>query len=144
DIPFLVEDFLAEISRKGLGKKTVSESAMAALARHSWPGNVRELRNFMERTAIMIPDEEISEDIIVKLLQPGTADKNKLSGSNEGLANSFEGVSFKDAKRLFEREFLLRRLDENDGNISQTAEQVGLERSHLHKKIKSFTDEEES
>ena len=144
DIPLLVEDFLAQISRKGLGKKTLSEGAMAALLRHSWPGNVRELRNFMERAAIMTPEDEISEAVVLMLLQPGAVKNKNVAGSRDNLVESLEGASFKEAKRVFEREFLLRRLQENDGNISQTAEQVGLERSHLHKKIKSFSDDDDS
>ena len=143
DIPMLVEDFLGEISRKGLGKKTLSAGALAALSRHSWPGNVRELRNFMERAAIMTPSEEISESIVLSLLRPGAADTRSSQESSGGFSESFGEVNFKEAKRIFEREFLLRRLRENDGNISQTAEQVGLERSHLHKKIKSFADDED-
>ncbi|MDH3393886.1 MAG: hypothetical protein OEL66_07755, partial [Desulfobulbaceae bacterium] len=101
-------------------------------------------RNFMERAAIMTPEDEISEAVVLMLLQPGAVKNKNAAGSRDNLVESLEGASFKEAKRVFEREFLLRRLQENDGNISQTAEQVGLERSHLHKKIKSFSDDDDS
>ena len=144
DIPLLAHEFLAELSRKGLGAKALSDGALAALTRHSWPGNVRELRNFMERAAIMTPGAEISEAMVLSLLQLEPLAGQAAAGVGDDFADSLAETSFKEAKRVFEREFLLRRLRENDGNISQTAEQVGLERSHLHKKIKSFTDGEES
>ncbi|MDH3392800.1 MAG: sigma-54 dependent transcriptional regulator, partial [Desulfobulbaceae bacterium] len=144
DIPLLAEDFLVDISRKGLGKKTLSEGALAVLSKHAWPGNVRELRNFMERVAIMNPADEISESMVLSLLQPCPVEKQTAGGDRDSFEESLSGGNFKEAKRVFEREFLLRRLRENDGNISQTAEQVGLERSHLHKKIKSFADDEDS
>lgn len=144
DIPLLVEDFLVDISRKGLGRKQLSAGALAALSRHAWPGNVRELRNFMERVAIMNPAAEISESMVLSLLQPGLVEPQPATKAGDGFTEMLAVGNFKEAKRVFEREFLLRRLQENDGNISQTAEQVGLERSHLHKKIKSFTDEDES
>ncbi len=144
DIPALAADFLGEISRKGLGRRQLTDGALAALARHSWPGNVRELRNFIERAVIMTTEAEISEEMVLSLLPPGHPPSSAAgpAGPVDDETDPFRSVSFKEAKRLFEREFLLRRLRENDGNISQTAEQVGLERSHLHKKIKSLADEE--
>ena len=143
DIPLLAADFLAEISRKGLGQRELTQGALAALARHRWPGNVRELRNFIERTAIMTATAEISEEMVLALLQPGGGPPHQeVEATDLAAGDAFLAVSFREAKKIFEREFLLRRLRENDGNISQTAEQVGLERSHLHKKIKSLTDDE--
>ncbi len=144
DIPLLVADFLVQISRKGLGAKSLSDEAMTALSRHSWPGNVRELRNFMERAAIMTPGAEISAAMVQSLLQPGPIASSSSTDIAAGFEELFGGGNFKEAKRIFEREFLQRRLHENQGNITQTAEQVGLERSHLHKKLKSFTDDEDS
>ena len=136
DIPLFVEAFTEEYSTKGLGNKSFTAGALKALGRHNWPGNVRELRNFLERLFIMTPEEEISEDMIKSNLAP--------SVENVGLSTSgigwslFMNMPFKEAKKAFEREFLKARLDENDGNISQTAEQIGIERSHLHKKMKTF------
>ncbi len=141
DVPLFVDYFLGEFSKKGLGSKEVSEGALEVMMQHDWPGNVRELRNFIERLVIMCPDQVITEKIIRQLLTPST----EVSSSSDRTfnASSYQGMNFRDAKRAFEREFLLARLKENDGNVSQTADQVGLERSHLHKKMKSLALEEE-
>jgi two-component system nitrogen regulation response regulator NtrX len=143
DLPLLVNDLLVEFSRKGLGKKEFTPEAMKLMTCHNWPGNVRELRNFVERVAIMTPQEMVTEKIIapmlpidVRLLEQmhaGGAGKNLSPVSPLGF-----DASFKEAKRLFEKEYLEERLKKNDGNISQTAEQIGLERSHLHKKLKAL------
>ena len=142
DLPLLVNELLEEFSRKGLGKKVFTPEAMKLMACHSWPGNVRELRNFVERVAIMTPQELVTEKIIAPMLpidgrvmdqlQAGP-EKNLSSSSPQGF-----DASFKEAKRIFEKEYLEEKLKKNDGNISQTAEQIGLERSHLHKKLKAL------
>ena len=133
DIPLLVDDMLVDFSKKGLGKKEFTEEAFQAMCRHSWPGNVRELRNFIERVAIMTVQKVITEDVVAPLLPAGVSPP---MGSDRSTMNLYMTETFKDAKKIFEKEFLQEKLKENDGNISQTAEQVGLERSHLHKKLK--------
>lgn len=137
DIPLFVGAFTEENSRKGLGSKKFSDGALKALSRHSWPGNVRELRNFLERLFIMTPEEEMSEEMIRNNLAP--AGENLYQSTSGRDWSLFMNMSFKEAKKAFEKEFLKARLDENDGNISQTAEQIGIERSHLHKKMKTFS-----
>ncbi|EKD37584.1 MAG: hypothetical protein ACD_75C01079G0003 [uncultured bacterium] len=110
------------------------------MRQHDWPGNVRELRNFIERVIIMCPEEVVPPEMVESLL--GTTGLGRRPDVS-GLDMSFcRGMSFKDAKRAFEKEFLTQRLQENQGNISQTAEQIGIERSHLHKKVKSFAGDE--
>jgi len=104
------------------------------MMRHSWPGNVRELRNFVERMAIMCPAETIGSEDVSLFLTPATA-VFKTAGNSEAML-PYGIHNFKDAKKQFEKEYLQQKLNENDGNISQTAEQVGMERSHLHKKLK--------
>ncbi len=135
DIPLLVESLMASMSGKGIKPKTFSEEALDALREHSWPGNVRELRNFIERIAIMCQDEHITGNQIRIFLNPGHG-----SAATNGAPSlsTFLTADFKEAKRLFEREYLLQKLQQNDHNISKTAEQIGLERSHLHKKLKSL------
>jgi two-component system nitrogen regulation response regulator NtrX len=140
DLPLLVADFAADLARKGLGTRSFSPEALQAMARHGWPGNVRELRNFVERMIIMCPESEISAEAVLQVLQP--LGGSPPAGEHAG-AGFYAGLSFREAKKAFERDFLQTRLRENDGKISTTAEQIGLERSHLHKKMKSLTGEEE-
>ena len=102
---------------------------------HHWPGNVRELRNFIERLAIMCQEQTITAGHIRSFLKPG---QNEIPAGNGAGMNPYLASDYKTAKRLFEKEYLQSKLLQNDNNISKTAEQVGLERSHLHKKLKSF------
>jgi len=153
DLPDLVEDFMKEFIGKGVGDKRFSAAALAALSQHSWPGNVRELRNFVERALIMTPEQEVSEDIVWQLLgRPGTSpgkittERDNIEGTEAdkqalrpgSLPAGYNGLSFKEAKRQFEHDFLAAKVLENDGNISKTAEKLGMERSHLHKKLKTL------
>lgn len=135
DIPLLVEDFLRVFAAKGPGRKRFSKTALKALMQHSWPGNVRELRNVVERLVIMCPQAEIAKKDVLLFLKPAERETPK-SG-----ADGYRDLRFRDAKKRFEHDFLKARLKENDGNISQTAEQIGMERSHLHKKLKSLNIE---
>jgi two-component system nitrogen regulation response regulator NtrX len=137
DIPLLVAEFVADNARKGLGTKEFSPGALQVMLQHDWPGNIRELRNFVERVMILSPQESVDQTMVSQLLEisrPG------LEGvpATTGLAPLFHALSYKEAKKAFEREFLQLRLEENDGNISQTAEKIGLERSHLHRKMKTL------
>jgi two-component system nitrogen regulation response regulator NtrX len=128
DIPLLVAHFLREIAAdQGLAPKTLHPSALDILTRHRWPGNVRELRNTVERLLIMVPGPVIGPD--------------HLASSMGGAARPAVPVppadaSLRDARAAFEREFILRSLRAHDFNVSKTAEALGLERSHLHRKIK--------
>ena len=159
DLPILVNDLLIALSRKGFVKKEFSPDGLAAMADHDWPGNVRELRNFLERLAIMSPESVITAEIVRPLLFPSeqvgsslSAGKKKsipahnktssVTAENAVTANNAVDISgmmnFKEAKKEFERQFLQSKLLENDGNISQTAEKIHMERSNLHRKIKAF------
>ncbi|OKY74141.1 MAG: Fis family transcriptional regulator [Desulfobulbaceae bacterium DB1] len=142
DLSILVQELLVEFSRKGLGIKEFTADALELMACHQWPGNVRELRNFVERIAIMTPQSVITADIVAPMLPAHIArpkgDVPADGGENGSLPSGTLDASYKEAKRIFEKEYLLEKLRENDGNISQTAEQVGLERSHLHKKLKAL------
>ncbi len=136
DIPLLVADLMKGLARRGLGKKTFSEEALKGMMQHSWPGNVRELRNFVERMAIMCPTDIIGAEDISLFLNP-TMTHPAATDRPEALL-PYEIQNFKQAKRSFEKAYLQHKLNENNGNISQTAEQVGMERSHLHKKLKTL------
>ncbi len=136
DIPLLVESLMEGLKNKGLVKKSFSKNAYQEMMKHPWPGNVRELRNFVERLAIMCPENTISDQQVRLFLgTPGTMTSPDL---DESLSAPYLAADFKEAKKSFEREYLNQKLNENDGNISKTAEHVGLERSHLHKKLKSL------
>lgn len=131
DIPPLVNHFLKEFSLKeGLPEKTITNEAMEILMQHSWPGNVRELKNLIERLVIMVPGDVIrAKDI------PFLSRGNHQEGLEIFLLNY---NSLREAKREFEKQFILKKLKEFDGNISKTAEAIGVERSNLHRKIRSY------
>ncbi len=143
DIPLLVPEFIKGLADKGLGQKEFSESAYQALMTHSWPGNVRELRNFIERVVIMCPDRLITGHEIYRFLNPGRPAETALGMNGGGSCDQacllpYVAVDFQEAKKSFERHYLQLKLNENEGNVSQTAEQIGMDRSHLHKKLKSL------
>jgi len=139
DLPLFVEEFSQEFASKGFGRKQFTAEALQAMISHPWPGNVRELRNFVERVVIMTPEDEISREIILRLLPVRPAGPQGIAAAEAGLSRL---RNFKEAKRAFEREFLRAILQDHQGNISQTAEAIGMERSHLHKKLKALDLEE--
>jgi len=131
DIPDLVKPFLTEFSEvEGIPRKTIADSAIEVLMNHSWPGNVRELKNVIERLVIMVPTNVITVDDLPPLRSDG-----HIPGYPAG---SFTDGSFRKAKEDFERAFIEQKLHEHDWNVSQTAKSIGLERSNLHRKIKSY------
>jgi two-component system, NtrC family, nitrogen regulation response regulator NtrX len=132
DIKPLAERFLLDFTNKeGIEPKTLTDDALALLMKHDWPGNVRELKNIIERLIILTPSDEITATDIPSLNVK--EEKEMASGAQPESADSL-----KDAKMDFERQFIIKKLEENEGNISKTAEAIGLERSNLHKKLKSF------
>lgn len=132
DIPFLTERFLMDFAAKeGQPLKTISAAALEKLMAHDWPGNVRELKNIIERLIILTPSSEIrAEDIPELYLKTETS---LLQGESAAAVDSL-----RDARLDFERQFIIKKLEEFDGNISRTAEAIGLERSNLHKKLKAL------
>ncbi|MBP8980160.1 MAG: sigma-54-dependent Fis family transcriptional regulator [Syntrophobacterales bacterium] len=138
DIPPLVERFLSDFAAKeGEEPKKITDEALALLMDHDWPGNVRELKNIVERLVIMTPGQIITAaDIPLFAKESGHELESK-----PGLPRRFPALdsdSLRAARQDFEKQYILRKLRENDGNISRTAEAIGLERSNLHKKIKSY------
>ncbi|MFH1058669.1 MAG: sigma-54 dependent transcriptional regulator [Pseudomonadota bacterium] len=132
DIPDLAAEFLAaQAAKTGAMAKTMAPAALAALQAHSWPGNVRELKNLVERLVILCPGPEIG----IADLPPGLAPAGAAAA---GLPQALALTDFKEARAAFERLYLEQKLDDNDGNVSATAEAIGLERSHLHKKLKAL------
>lgn len=134
DIPLLIDHFLKLFAdENGRKPQVLSEKALHHLIEYYWPGNIRELKNIVERLVIMIRADAISErDLIavVKEFQMATPD------------DSLSSFTYRDACHSFEKEYLTRKLQEFNWNVSRTAEAIGLERSHLHRKIKSLEIEE--
>jgi two-component system, NtrC family, nitrogen regulation response regulator NtrX len=129
DIPLLVSYFMEKFTKEhGLGSKEITADGMDLLMKHPWPGNVRELKNVIERISIMVSREEI-----------GAADiKKHLATRVEKPISPGDASSLKSAREDFEREFIIRALEKNDGNITLTAKELGMERTNLHRKIKQF------
>jgi two-component system nitrogen regulation response regulator NtrX len=133
DVPVLTNYFLEEFAKAyGRRPKQISASAMDALVRYRWPGNVRELKNLVERLVIMVPGEKIERRHLPLDLQHADSRWQK-SRNGAGGASSLQ-----EARSAYERDYILRKLDENQGNISRTAEVLGLDRSHLYRKMKSL------
>jgi DNA-binding NtrC family response regulator len=134
DVPALVERFLANLAeRHSREKMRISTEALNALVRHDWPGNVRELRNVVEQAAVLAtPPEILPADLSLM--------KKRSKSGIEAIPE--DGVSFAEAKRRaveeFERSYLLRALREHDGNISRTAEAIGMVRQSLQQKIREL------
>jgi two-component system nitrogen regulation response regulator NtrX len=134
DIRPLAERFLLDFALKeGEPKKGITDDAIKLLMQHDWPGNVRELKNIIERLIILTPADEITVKDI-PFLSASIDDSEALTEQPVSAAAD----SLKDAKMDFERQFIIKKLEENEGNISKTAEAIGLERSNLHKKLKSL------
>lgn len=137
DIPQLIEHFMDVIcDQTGLPKRQIAEDAMAILQSHDWPGNVRQLRNNIERLLILaVGDEtvEITADLLPA--EVGAALPPVPSGSG---GEHIMALPLRDAREVFEREYLSAQIKRFGGNISRTAEYIGMERSALHRKLKTL------
>ena len=131
DIPYLAEHFLeSAVVDSGRMGKTISSDAMEKMKSYKWPGNVRELKNIMERLFILSGSEEIGGDEVGAALG--------LSSLRGGRMKTSYPDSYRESLISFEKEFLLAKLKENGMNISKTAEKIGLDRSSIHRKLKSL------
>ena len=137
DIPELLDYFMDQLaSIHGLPRRKIGDDALAVLQSHDWPGNIRQLRNNVERLMILAsgsPDTEVSAEMLPKEIgalvpsTPGAAGGEKLMS-----------LPLRDAREIFEREYLVAQINRFGGNISRTAEFIGMERSALHRKLKSL------
>ncbi len=140
DVPLLVKHFLnVHTEEQGLKIKQISPEAMHIFAHYEWPGNIRELRNLIERLMIMVPGPVIESTHASLALQvrPNLAAAQQSVTVQSGhtlLARAYD--SLRDARNAFEKEYISRKLREHHWNISRTAEDLQIERSHLHRKIK--------
>jgi len=127
DVPLLVEHFNQKFTKAyGRKPKRFDAKAIEAMQRYSWPGNVRELRNTIERVVILHQNHRVT----VKDLPA--------FGDTEPPASSYRFPSFKEASDAYHREFIQRKLDEADGNVSRAAELMGIDRSHLYRRMKAL------
>jgi len=135
DIPQLAQYFLDRSAEAaGLANRKLGEDSLAALQAHSWPGNVRQLRNAMEWLLIMAPgstNEIIRADMLPPDITASTSDVLKWEKGGEIMT-----LPLRDAREMFEREYLVAQVTRFGGNISRTANFIGMERSALHRKLK--------
>jgi len=128
DVPLLLEHFNYRFSRdNGKKRKQFSDEAVEKLQSHFWPGNVRELKNTIERVIIMNVKQKIGAD-----------DLPELGIAAERPASSFRFPTFKEATDAYQREFIQHKLAEFDGNVSKAAEDMGVDRSHLYRRMRNL------
>ncbi|PLS20663.1 nitrogen assimilation response regulator NtrX [Neptunicoccus cionae] len=133
DIALLAQHFMEELNAaQGLPVRPLGEETEALLQTMTWPGNVRQLRNVIERVLILGPDKgEIEPSEI-----PGNDSGG--NGDGAGLSNTYAMLPLREAREMFEREYLMAQINRFGGNISRTANFVGMERSALHRKLKTL------
>ncbi len=137
DIPELVRYFMEQISQMtGLPKRVIGEDAMAVLQSHDWPGNVRQLRNNVERLMILAGGDP--DAVITASMLPQDVGSMVPSMPNGNGGEQLMGLPLREAREVFEREYLVAQISRFGGNISRTAEFVGMERSALHRKLKAL------
>ena len=130
DLPLLVQHFIAVFSAEnGKRPKTVSVEALAYFLAYDWPGNVRELRNMVERLVIMTPRDTIGPEDLPPPLRP-----KEVARPEEAVKEK----TLKEAREAFERAYILAELRANDWHMTRTAERLGIERSHLYRKLKLY------
>jgi two-component system nitrogen regulation response regulator NtrX len=130
DLPLLAREFLQDLGAQyGRPHVEIAESALTALKQYHWPGNVRELRNLIERVLILNPKVQLIEGKHLPMLVQRTESRN---------AGREEFTTLQQAREAYERDYILKELDRSHGNVSRTAEALGLERSHLYRKMKAL------
>lgn len=137
DIPLLIDAFMEQISAAtGLAMRKIAADAMAVLQAHDWPGNVRQLRNNVERLMILAGGDPLAE-VTAEMLPQDVGALVPMTPNGAG-GERLLGLPLRDAREEFEREYLVAQINRFGGNISRTAEFIGMERSALHRKLKSL------
>jgi DNA-binding NtrC family response regulator len=133
DIPLLTEHGAERLARRnGLPPKTFTDDALDRLKGYEWRGNVRELYNVIERLLILVEGDEIDADDVEQFVRPGGTS----NGPTHDLLAAYD--DFTAARDQFEKQFIERKLNEHDWNVSQTAETIGIQRSHLYNKLNKY------
>ena len=137
DVPPLVAHFMKRLSvASGLPMREISDEAMAVLQAYNWPGNVRQLRNIVERLLILAtddPTEAISADLL-----PSNFNGSASPWAQGAKPDLIISLPLREAREIFERDYLLAQINRFGGNISRTASFIGMERSALHRKLKAL------
>lgn len=137
DIPTLVAFFINQVAEQaGIKPRRISEDAMAVLQSHSWPGNVRQLRNNVERLMILARGDDVDSPVTADLLPAEIGDTLPRTPTDSD--QHIMALPLREAREMFEKEYLVAQINRFSGNISRTAEFVGMERSALHRKLKSL------
>ncbi|MEM1287853.1 MAG: sigma-54 dependent transcriptional regulator [Pseudomonadota bacterium] len=136
DIPELVGHFMGQLARSsGLPQRQIADDAMTILQTHDWPGNIRQLRNNVERMMILARGENGSH-VTADLLPPDVSSLLPKTASSD--SDNLMSMPLREAREVFERDYLSSQINRFNGNISKTAEFIGMERSALHRKLKSL------
>ncbi|MGO9134122.1 MAG: sigma-54-dependent transcriptional regulator [Methylovirgula sp.] len=137
DIPELIDFFMDQLSMtSGMPRRKIASEAMAVLQSHDWPGNIRQLRNNVERLMILAPGDPEAE--LTSEMLPSEVGALVPSTPNGAGGEKLMSLPLRDAREVFEREYLVAQISRFGGNISRTAEFIGMERSALHRKLKSL------
>jgi two-component system nitrogen regulation response regulator NtrX len=136
DIELLARAFLEEYcAENGMPPKRLDDEVVAHLERYPWPGNVRELRNQVERMVIMCPGDTVGVEALSAELREGVPSIAR-AGGDETATGDYRGMPLVDARKRFERDMIVEALERNGWNVSRAADDLGLERTNLHKKMK--------
>jgi len=141
DVPLLAQSFLAQICQEnGMKEKALTDEAVAMLKAYPWPGNVRELRNVIERLVILSDDPIGVGDLPEEIVAEASRRARPLPATMETLELPAEARSLplREFRDLMERQYIRSKLEENSWNISRTAQVLGIERTNLHKKMRSL------
>ncbi len=139
DVPALVTTFVDQICRMhNLQRLTIGEDALAVLQAQDWPGNARQLRNSIERLLILMKDQAPEDGVITASMLPADIGEVLPTIGDTDASAHLMSLPLREAREVFEKQYLLAQIERFGGNISKTAEFVGMERSALHRKIKSL------
>jgi two-component system nitrogen regulation response regulator NtrX len=139
DVPALVSLFIDQVSRMhSLRAMTVGDDAIAVLQAQDWPGNARQLRNSIERLLILVKDQAPEDGVITASMLPSDIGEVLPTVGDTDASAHLMSLPLREAREVFERQYLLAQIERFGGNISKTAEFVGMERSALHRKIKTL------
>jgi two-component system nitrogen regulation response regulator NtrX len=139
DVPPLVSVFIDQVCRMhNLQRLTIGDDAMAVLQAQDWPGNARQLRNSLERLLILMKDQQPENGVITAAMLPSDIGEVLPTVGDTDASAHLMSLPLREAREVFERQYLLAQIERFGGNISKTAEFVGMERSALHRKIKSL------